>query len=1102
MEHCADSLIAAKPILRTGAATKNVDSPLEHAPLTGDEDVSRLEFLRLLSFAEMDFREQTVHAAFNATHEWMLNSPEYSTWKRSLGQRLLIKGKAGCGKSTLMKHLFKHETLAAADSDTAPPVICGFFFNGRGSRMEKTIEGLLRTVLHQIVFQNPPSYRALSQFHADIKKVRASREHSVDWTGETLIQMFEIVMRSSTTPTLIFIDALDEGEGEGERFSTAAVFTLLEQYTGPQLDGRHAPASICLSSRPDNFVNCQKEWTPIDMTKFNSEDIKTYTTGRLSTMVGRCQGFGYEQLAAELERQILDKADGVFLWVRLVVDEITAAMKDGECVEHIRSQLSATPADLWKMFERMMLKVKDHRIPDMERLLKIVLAAERPLSVEELVHVLPLSSNDPPRALCDVWDENTARQTCEKMKKQILLHCGGLVEVVETERSFNINKWKGVEYKFTTQVQFIHQSIKDYLNSTQVPKQLAEKLDSPSLEQSGHKLLLTVCLRYLQLPETAAVADPQAPSPYMSKTELNAFWKKILAEYPFLFYSPLWVRHAEQSITTGHESVSRERLQTMEAIFRTWRSFPYPRRSQIYYCLYAHIYENMKMTLNEAHLSLLTFSAYQGFVRLFEKFFHAFRSDVPQQNLDQTLIAACDCGLEGSYRTAGVVGTRRNRRLESEKRGFGLPEAVWRAKETIVRILLEGGSNPKTKMRVGRFGSALTAACWGGRLSIVQMLLDFGAEVNAEIEEYINEDIDEDFYANALIASVWGSSTAVTELLIKHGADVNAQVKAGNVGSALAEAAIVGDSNMVKTLINSGAEINLLLNNGEFGSALAAAANEGIAATAKLLIERGAKVNLQIPGPYGSALVAAGMEKSGDGTEIMEILLGAGAEVDLLVESGAYGSALAAAAVSNHGYGKERVELLLRQGANPNLSLKSGYYGAALIAAAWSYDWRTAEAYAINVLLERGADTDPRPHIGLYGSPLVAAAAKHNLDFVKLLVARGADVNAVLDVGRYGSALAAAAACYHSEFDEAKPVVLFLLECGADINAILPVGTYGSALGAAAAMGVMGSQEMTRLLLEHGAELSGNERPLSRDNSDTETSDDADTETSDDEEQG
>ena len=571
----------------------------------------------------MDFRETNVDGAYNETYEWMLSSEEYLAWKKCTGGRLLIKGKAGCGKSTLMKHLFQREiststTGAAGDSHKPRPIICSFYFNGRGGPMEKSLEGMLRTILHQNVSQNPTTYRYLSRFHDDMKKAQDSRNHKVDWTGETLTKMFDIMMRSCTLPQLIFIDAVDEGEG----FKVADTFSLLEKYTSLQPGEHHAAASIFLSSRPDNFVNHRKEWTTIDLANFNSEDIKTYTINRLDSMARACAGARYESLATELVSEILRKAEGVFLWVRLVVDEITEAMERYEDTDYIRSLLFTTPTNLWDRFGGILLRVEDRHRPNMKRLLQIVLAAQRPLSVEELIHAFRFSSPNPPRTLQEVWDVETAEQIREDMKRRLLLYCGGLVEVIKTSRLFVIrtsfDPGRKIEYELTTQVQFIHQSVKDYLNSKRIPEELFDIVGSSPLKDKGHELLARASLQYLQLPElverfysgTKELSDWYGR---MSKELKQNFWAQLPVSNPFLLYSPLWIKHADEAIENANSNTSDGMsLKIMGVVFQTWKFFPHPYRT-----LYSHIYTNIEYNFKVPLSSLLVFSAHQGFAHLF-----------------------------------------------------------------------------------------------------------------------------------------------------------------------------------------------------------------------------------------------------------------------------------------------------------------------------------------------------------------------------------------------------------------------------------------------------------------------------------------------------
>ncbi|KAJ7617911.1 ankyrin repeat-containing domain protein [Roridomyces roridus] len=164
----------------------------------------------------------------------------------------------------------------------------------------------------------------------------------------------------------------------------------------------------------------------------------------------------------------------------------------------------------------------------------------------------------------------------------------------------------------------------------------------------------------------------------------------------------------------------------------------------------------------------------------------------------------------------------------------------------------------------GIYGTALQAAAIEGSIEVVQILLDSGALVNPV----------GGYYGTALHAASYRSADVV-RLLLDRGAPVNAE--AGDLHTALQTACSVGTIEIVSLLLEHGADVNLV--GGYLGSALQAAvtaASESEAlAMVRLLLERGAVVNLPRAGKYGSALNAA--EKKDYG-EIAELLLARGAE--------------------------------------------------------------------------------------------------------------------------------------------------------------------------------------------------------------------------------
>ncbi|CAN9201723.1 unnamed protein product [Alternaria alternata] len=150
-----------------------------------------------------------------------------------------------------------------------------------------------------------------------------------------------------------------------------------------------------------------------------------------------------------------------------------------------------------------------------------------------------------------------------------------------------------------------------------------------------------------------------------------------------------------------------------------------------------------------------------------------------------------------------------------------------------------------------------------GISTVTRLLLDAGAEVNAQGGEY----------GNALQAASAGGYEQVVKTLLYTGAEVNAQ--GGVYGNALQAASAVGHEQVVKTLLNTGAEVNA--QGGVYGNALQAASVFGHEQIVKTLLDAGAEVNAQ-GGEYGNALQAASYRGH---EQVVKTLLNAGAHQHL-----------------------------------------------------------------------------------------------------------------------------------------------------------------------------------------------------------------------------
>ncbi|KAF8336030.1 ankyrin repeat-containing domain protein [Amanita rubescens] len=341
----------------------------------------------------------------------------------------------------------------------------------------------------------------------------------------------------------------------------------------------------------------------------------------------------------------------------------------------------------------------------------------------------------------------------------------------------------------------------------------------------------------------------------------------------------------------------------------------------------------------------------------------------------------------------------------------------------IVELLLDRGAD--VNAQGGIYGYALQAASERGRNEIAKLLLDKGAYVNAAGGHY----------KHALQAASQGGHNEIVKLLLNRGAYVNA--KGGHYGDALQAASQGGHHEIVKLLLDKGAYVNV--QGGHYGNALQAASQGGHDEIVKLLLDKGADVNAQ-GGHYGNALQAA---SQGGHNDIVKLLLGKDADVN--AQGGYYGNALQAASQRHN----EIVVLLLDRGADVNA--QGGEHVNALIAASSG-----GHIEIVKLLLERGADVSAQG--GKHGNALQVASARGHNEIFQLFLERGADVN--VQGGHYGNALQAASQGEHDE------IVQILLERGADVNA--QGGLYGNALLVASQKG---HNKIVKLLLDRGADI-------------------------------
>jgi ankyrin repeat protein len=358
----------------------------------------------------------------------------------------------------------------------------------------------------------------------------------------------------------------------------------------------------------------------------------------------------------------------------------------------------------------------------------------------------------------------------------------------------------------------------------------------------------------------------------------------------------------------------------------------------------------------------------------------------------------------------------------------------------------------------------LQIAALGGSVKVVELLIDAGADVNAQGGSN----------NTALIAAASKEHVDVVTLLIKHGADLN--ISSRSHGSSLYQAAAAGDTKMVITLLGAGADINEI--GVSDGTPLYAAAESGSIPLVQLLIRRGADVNKGSPAARYGYPVGAAANKGH--SQVVKALIRAGAGVNLSMGHDDFNTLEAAI----EGRDMHSFLAVLDAGGNPNAPGR--LFHNCFHGAIWSGELAMAK-----ILLERGAEfedeafleavdrynQDPwflntllekNPNIDAWrdndGSAMHVAIKERNEKAAWLILSRNPFLDAVsVDGSPLGVAID------KGMIDLAKE----LIRRGVDVNRRVGMSSpFDEAIQYACDEG-NGDLTLANMLLEHGANING-----------------------------
>ncbi|KAL6401197.1 hypothetical protein AUP68_16923 [Ilyonectria robusta] len=686
------------------------------------------------------YNDKNVKAA-SGTCEWLLPHETYKSWAASSRGLLWIKGKPGSGKSTLLRYALENVKKSPGIGDGS--IVLSFFFHSRGVKLQKTPLGLFRSLLHQVLSQVPDVLPGLVDTFQKYCMNKGESGKDWQWDSNELQHFFELSLSKvlENRPVRLFVDALDEC-GEEDAVDLAENFNSLLQSLPSTTAGQ---LHICFSCRDYLNLELNSGGRVICVGQENGPDISTYVQAKLSGLRVR--------MGSTLPDLITGRADGVFMWARLVVERVLKLEREGEGPRRIEDAVYAIPTDLHKLYDELVRSVDKNSASI--KLIQWICFAKRPLSLDELRWAMIVDADCSYKSLRQCENAEDYAWDCDMMERRLKMLSRGLAETVPSSN--------------TRVVQFIHQSVQDFFVKEGLLI-LYGSLKSAETEVGiAHYQLSRICIRYLAMEEIARSTGRH---------------DGLTSEFPLLYYATTsWVWHVQQS---EMRRVSQDDLLDY---------FAWP--SEALMQLWVEIYSIISPSLNDCppkgtkmvHIA----SRYQlmGPLRVILRRADQGGTDIDAKNLRgwTPLLWAAANGCKAVVQLL-LATNKVDAGAEDYLRCTPLFWAATNGHRGIVQLLLATGkvdANAKNNSR----GTPLLSAAANGHEAVVQLLLASG-KVDAEAKD--------DSGRTSLLSAAANGHEAVVQLLLATG-KVDADAKDNWSRTPLLWAAANGRKGVVQLLL-------------------------------------------------------------------------------------------------------------------------------------------------------------------------------------------------------------------------------------------------------------------------------------------------------------
>ncbi|KAL8790856.1 MAG: hypothetical protein Q9195_006181 [Heterodermia aff. obscurata] len=437
------------------------------------EEAAQQRLLESLRYEDMNLRQNQIEERYDETFEWIFsqesNHPPCSLpqWLKEGEGMYWVSGKPGSGKSTFMKFLCDDpRTRQLLQFWCDQTMILSYFIWKSGSIGQRSSKGLLTSLLYQLLGKNMQmSHRLFNDFPA-----LKMKHTNADWSTKEATEVLFLALTVADKPLCLLLDGLDEFD-EDEDFNE-----ILKTIDRLVMNKSGAPVKVCISSRPEPELKCKLNRFPsLRLQDLTRRDIELYANNVLQEAPANKRN--------DLIEFIVNRADGVFLWVHYALRSLRRGLMKHDDWEELMTRLKALPNKIEALYHTMWLRLnEDEKIYREEAARFFHVAIELTNASLDLSLFNFMVASDLCLQECFIeWKPQVSAEAMINkfrwLEQRIPPCCAGLLEIeddldsdmeksVGMDSACNGKNPASLERLSSRRVVFIHRSAKDFLTDT------------------------------------------------------------------------------------------------------------------------------------------------------------------------------------------------------------------------------------------------------------------------------------------------------------------------------------------------------------------------------------------------------------------------------------------------------------------------------------------------------------------------------------------------------------------------------------------------------------------------------------------------------------